>query len=137
MAQLAIKGHLTRGKEVIEILEMLGGKNTEWYGGSDFEEYYIIEEGYITQAYDWTNHITFTLEEFLKKFPYKVGDKVRTVYGKIGIISKPIWSNRDDCIRYELEADTDSFYFVNELQPYKEETFGECIEKNNTRMFIR
>lgn len=27
MANLAIKGHATRGKEVIEILEMLGGEN--------------------------------------------------------------------------------------------------------------
>ena len=26
MAKLAIKGHASRGKEVIEILEMLGGK---------------------------------------------------------------------------------------------------------------
>ena len=26
MAQLVIKGHVTRGYEVIEILEMLGGK---------------------------------------------------------------------------------------------------------------
>jgi hypothetical protein len=64
----------------------------------------------------------YTLEEFLEKFPYKVGDKVKTIYGKIGIINKPIWSNRDNCIRYELKSDTDSFYFVNELQPYKEET---------------
>ena len=28
MANLAIKGHATRGKEVIGILEMLGGKNS-------------------------------------------------------------------------------------------------------------
>lgn len=27
MARLAIRGHETRGKEVIELLEMLGGKN--------------------------------------------------------------------------------------------------------------
>jgi hypothetical protein len=27
MAKLAIRGHATRGKEVIEILEMLGGKS--------------------------------------------------------------------------------------------------------------
>lgn len=27
MANLAIRGHATRGKEVIEILEMLGGEN--------------------------------------------------------------------------------------------------------------
>ena len=27
MVQLAIKGHMTRGEEVIKILEMLGGTN--------------------------------------------------------------------------------------------------------------
>ena len=27
MAKLAIKGHKTRGKEIIEILKMMGGKN--------------------------------------------------------------------------------------------------------------
>lgn len=31
MAQLAINGHATRGEEVIEILEMLGGSNPHNY----------------------------------------------------------------------------------------------------------
>lgn len=34
MSQLAIKGHATRGEEVIQLLEMLGGKsngNMNWY----------------------------------------------------------------------------------------------------------
>ena len=126
MTQLAIKGHPTRGEEVIEILEMMGYFNFHDYtADTDSLCFYGCE---ITNRvyYDWVNScedmLIFTLEDFLEKFPYKVGDKVRTIYGKIGIISKPIWSNRDECIRYELEADTDSFYFVNELQPYKEET---------------
>ena len=35
MAQLVIKGHVTRGYEVIEILEMLGGKNKYNLTGND------------------------------------------------------------------------------------------------------
>ena len=127
MAELAILGHKTRGKEVIEILEMLGGTNVRNYK-ADYDSlcFYIskitsiIYYGWANSCYD--NLTVFTLEEFLEKYPYKVGDRVKTIYGKIGIVSKPIWSNRDNCIRYELEADTDSFYFINELQPYKEET---------------
>ena len=123
---LAIKGHVTRGKEVIEILKMLGGKNIHNAWGVFTSRIYTIDEktGEIIDASKnrYSDYNVFSLEEFLEKFPYKVGDKVRTIYGKIGIISKPIWSTRDGCIRYELEADTDSFYFVNELQPHNEKT---------------
>lgn len=126
MANLAIKGHATRGKEVIEILEMLGGANLYSKSCSDSNLFcYLSNEKRICElpiSESYREITLFTLEEFLEKFPYKVGDRVKTIYGKIGIVSKPIWSNRDNCIRYELEADTDSFYFINELQPYKEET---------------
>ena len=123
--KLAIKGHLERGKEVIKILEMLGGINSHNLYGDESSAYYTIDsdkeiKGGIYVFGD-EQLCYFTLEQFEEKFPYKVGDKVKTIYGKIGIINKPIWSDRDNCIRYELKADTDSFYFVNELQPYKEE----------------
>ena len=58
MKQLAIKGHATRGKEVIEILEMLGGlfhptlggKDEDMYNGAAQDWVYIINrEGFI----DW------------------------------------------------------------------------------------
>ena len=140
MSQLAIKGYLTRGEEVLGILKMLGGENLSDYNGeSKTMCYYINKRGYI--ECDKEEEVPspvqiFTLEEFLKKFPYKVGDKVRTIYERIGIINKPIWSNRDNCIRYELEADTDSFYSVNELQPYKEETMEKEISGAIVDRFI-
>lgn len=48
MAQLAIRGHATRGKEVIEILEMLGGKmrRGRFVGQEISCAYYINEDGY-------------------------------------------------------------------------------------------
>ena len=128
MANLVIKGHATRGKEIIELFEMLG---TNKLGYKDtFADYYYIECEAICSSEECPiDSIVFTLEEFIEKYPYKVGDKVQTIYGKIGIVNKPIWSSIDNCIRYELEADTDSFYFVNELQPYKEENMEEKIDK--------
>lgn len=81
MEQLAIKGHATRGSEVIELLEMLGGKNDNYcIGNLDNYVYLINEYGYIEQLEDtlanpYTYHC-FTLKEFKEKFPIKVGDKV-------------------------------------------------------------
>ena len=110
--KLAIKGHPTRGKEVIELLEMLGGINGEGYFGTNTwkDEYYFLDnDGYI-HAYDWCDGIKFTLEEFLEKYPFKVGDKV--VYTKFGdncddfpvIIESMKWTGTtieytfDDCV---------------------------------------
>ena len=41
MGNIAIKGHPTRGKEVIEILEMLGAKNKYNLSGDGTNAYYI------------------------------------------------------------------------------------------------
>ena len=102
MANLAIKGHATRGKEVIEILKILGGKNQKYvYSGKDTLHYYFIdnETGDIrAKLYTdncWTKviYIIFTLEEFLEKYPYKVGDK---------ILVKPYIGAREICeVRWE------------------------------------
>lgn len=79
MANLAIRGHATRGKEVIELLEMLGGINKDKYVGDNVFLYYFINDNYIEWCYEWNPEsifISFTLEEFLEKFPYKVGNDV-------------------------------------------------------------
>ena len=84
--KLAIKGHSTRGKEVIELLEMMGGKNIHKHdGGSNSYSYYLFDYAILHDrlsiAEDDDFEI-FTLEEFLEKYPFKVGDKV--VYTKFG-----------------------------------------------------
>lgn len=76
MAQLAIKGHPTRGKEVIEILKMLGGRKEKNLGGSElFCWYYINENGDIDYKHYslFTNTKVFTLEEFLKSSRIRLG----------------------------------------------------------------
>lgn len=80
--ELGIKGNPTRSKEVIKILEMLGGENhCNLIGDDDRFFYYIyINDNYIYNSYIGPDEIKgykiFSLEEFLENFPYKVGDKV-------------------------------------------------------------
>lgn len=80
MAKLAIKGHETRGNEVIKILEMLGGENL--YNKScsnDSLFYYISDEDRICElpiSESYRDFVLFTLEEFIEKHPYEVGDEV-------------------------------------------------------------
>ena len=124
MAKLAIKGHATRGKEVIKILEMLGGKNNKHLYGECYKMVYIINSSYygeitcmpyITDAY-----IVFTLEEFLEKFPYKVMDKVM-YHETIALVREMKWDGRD--VVYTIVCKkgclkTIAFF----IQPYEEET---------------
>ena len=103
--KLAIKGHPTRGEEVIALLEMMGGINDREYVGTNTwkDEYYFLDNGYI-RAYDWCDGIKFTLEEFLWKYPYKVGDKV--VYeddNDIVVISEIIWDDTVGDIFYNVK----------------------------------
>lgn len=143
MAQLVIKGHHTRGNEVIASLEMLGGKNTYNLKGDKKYAYYTIDRDgeirggvYIYSDDESENIVSFTLEIFEDKFPYKVGDKVKTIYGIIGIVKQLVWSNKDNAVRYELEYDEDSLYFANELQLYKEETITIDDFKANTKEWL-
>lgn len=122
MATLAIKGHATRGKEVIEILETLGGKKKYLFKG-DFlgHIYFINQEGCIDQQIRTNEGFDiYTLEEFLEKYPYKVGDKVivkgLSEYPKIINFMK--WVDGD--IHYSIDNET--WFLPSALQPYKEET---------------
>lgn len=102
--KLAIKGHPTRGNEVIELLKMLGGSNDEGYIGTNTwkDEYYFLDNGYI-RAYDWSDGIKFTLEEFLEKYPFKVGDIVdRNIDYVSCIIDDMRWNSEKCCVEYHL-----------------------------------
>lgn len=128
MAQLVILGHKTRSKEVIEILEMLGGRNLREYVCNVPGYAYSIGEQGIIDLYisPSDSSITFTLEEFLEKYPYKVGDKV-LLSGVVKIIKQVCWSDTENEVIYKLETNVRGFseeYHVHhyDLQPYKEET---------------
>ena len=137
MSILAIKGHSTRGKDIIEILEMLGGKNDRNYECSITNyAYRINEQGIIDWCIPHTDShlVIFTLEEFLKKFPYRVGDKVQhkgaTSCGSIFEIEKMRWE--EDTIKYTLRLFGCNYKTctlpAEYLQPYKEETVEDIIK---------
>ena len=138
MAQLAIKGHPTRGKEVIQLLEMLGGEDCHnLYGEKNFS-YYTIENDEIKGGiyiFGDEPYKFFTLEEFEERFPYKVGNKV-TLDGFPCIITGMNW-DCDDVIYYVKGADfSKGVYSTDEdLQPYKEETMEERDEKPVNHVF--
>ena len=128
MANLAIRGHETRGKEVIEILEMLGGKNKYLHLGESESYFFFIQDGVIDcdEVKNADDYIIFTIEQFLEKFPYKVGDKVSSKYLKNYKIEKMEWKDTNNRVIYKLQGM--GWYAVNELQPYKEETMEEIIK---------
>ena len=135
MASLAIKGHKTRGKEVIEILEILGGKNK--YQVTAIRENYVYFVDRDTISFLKINQllpeqfIVFTLEEFLKKYPYKVGDKVKcwiNGYCSISTIEDMQWDKITNEIKYKI---LDYFYSTMNIQPYKEE----IMEETNKTIF--
>lgn len=107
MAQLAIKGHTTRGKEVIALLEMLGGKNK--YQVTAIRETYVYFVDGNTISFLQINQllpeqfIIFTLEEFEEKFPYKVGDKVNSpCKGCVKTITSMEWDTYSNTVTYKL-----------------------------------
>ena len=116
--KLAIKGHSTRGKEVIELLEMMGGYtfNSLMENAHPNRVYYIGNNNAIA----WTNIYSdngcletedfFTLEEFLEKYPFKIGDKV--VYTKFG----------DNCDEYPVTIE--SMKWTGTTIEY---TFNDCV----------
>lgn len=133
MANLAIKGHATRGKEIIKLLEMLGGKNVDNYKGNDASWYYIIRNNEIDWCHECTpksNFISFTLEEFLEKFPYKVGDKV-LAFGNKWTIVGAVWDRSIEEVVYTIKSEASGYTTTklsNQLQPYKEEAIDKAIK---------
>ena len=88
--KIAIRGHESRGKEVIQILESLGGINASNYSGSNFASYYELHgNSIICMSKKSENFKYYTLEEFETEFPFKVGDRVESLTtGLIGTITK-------------------------------------------------
>jgi hypothetical protein len=144
MATLAIKGHATRGKEVIEILEMLGGKISHECGYEDgFDPHYVyfidtnensFINGFLLGDKNPAEFSIFTLEEFLEKFPYKIGDKI--LYKTYGIylrIKTMLWNVEKERVFYRLGSNKLFVATADELKPYKEEIM-EADERSNKEL---
>ena len=126
---LAIKGHSTRGKEVIELLKMMGGTNPfsindgKGIGNKETNCYYISEDTatkYISWDYIGPEEIVkyqiFTIEEFLEKYPFKVGDKV-FLYDNIteGCVTGMKWDEDEGTVKYCVYTSAECWCDVKEL----------------------
>lgn len=103
--KLAIKGHPERGKEVIKLLEMLGGINKTEYVGDTLDYCYFINNNrIISTTCKVKNYYVYTLEVFEAKYPYKVGEKVLYLNGRKewveGTIDKMIWNDNNGTLTY-------------------------------------
>ncbi len=127
MARLAMKGHATRGIEVIEILGILGGSNAFGHIGNNPRAIYYIDKTYknfitCSETKKVCDCVIFTLEEFLEKFPYKVGDEV-IAYAEGCIAQFTIqdmrWNNKLNKVEYKICS---SWLDTSLIQPCKQET---------------
>ena len=143
MADLAIKGHPTRGKEVIQLLEMLGGVNKYKIDAIRQTYVYFIDTDGIIRLLQINQllpekDIVYSLEEFEEKYPYKVGDEVE--YKSIGdanLKSKIIymeWCNALNKVLYTTEdahvISTEDIIETKSIPPYMDYDIKEGIEKN-------
>lgn len=110
MVKIAIQGHPTRGKEVIQILESLGGNNLYNMTGSRFSHYYINNHhninGNTLEFVKKSGYSIYTLEEFEKEFPFKVGDRV-VCKATQQILHTIVGISLDSCacMQYEIKED--------------------------------
>ena len=119
--KIAIQGHSTRGKEVIQILESLGGNNLYMMTGSRFNYYYINSyyniDGNSLEFVKKLGYTIYTLEEFEREFPFKFGDKVIALSD-----NKPykiiVLEHYNGKLCYKL--DNGFHYQPRVLKPYKE-----------------
>ena len=138
---LAIRGHSSRGKEVIELLEMMGGSNIHNLSGNDIYSYYIIkgfkneirEELYI---FGNENIYYFTLEEFLEKYPFKIGDKViDNADGCPGVVCEMKWDEDVSDMKYCVAFGNgiDFGWFANDSINYFKIKKDENLEETPVR----
>ena len=125
MATLAIKGHPERGNEILGILLGLGAtaydslclfNNKEWC-------WYIDERREIKCSL--VSHMCrakiYTLEQFLKKFPYKIGDRV-IINGNVEVINRMRWDGNEVIYGFFTPRNLGELP-ASKIQPYKEQTY--------------
>lgn len=140
---LAIRGDYQKGNEVIKILEMLGGVNTNNYEGKQMRQFYFIcpytnvikcvfEEAMLIT--DWETH---SLKSFQKEYPYKTFDKL-VINGKDCTIVETFWNGFTICYKVdyglylmEYSAERIQEFFVE--KPIEQEVAN--TDKSNLQIF--
>ena len=111
--KLAIKGHLTRGEEVIKLLEMMGSVNTHQHSGKYGRLCAHCGVIYVTAEMIPGNYALYTLEQFEQKFPFKIGDNVSYINNNGKITNTSIlgmsWNEEKHTMWYQLETGATRF----------------------------
>ena len=143
--KLGIKGHITRGDEVVKILEMLGGKNHYKSNGNEHDHFYYIgdKSKYISNTYISLHeeYKIFSLENFLEKFPYQVGDKVNVWVTKdcsgcadiqTSEITSMRWNSARNEVAYKLKDMIGEFYNndIGKVNDEEEQQIDPTIDYN-------
>lgn len=140
--KLGIKGHPTRGKEIIELLEMMGGKNSCDSTGDNLGLCYLIDDEFDICAhyfgyddYEDGEINIFTLEEFLKKYPFKVGDRVLIPeYESEVRICEMRWNPLCEYMEYKVyRNEYVEWYTAEELLNYNEEFLRDKEKSEETQ----
>ena len=131
MKPIAFIGDPSRGKDIIHLLEQLGGKNTHCLSGTLQRCIYSINKDNIIctelltiKSKDWYN--LYTIEEFEKEFPFKIGDEVifPVINGWASGKVTDLTCVRDQ-LKYEVFTKTSGYHYVEphklSLYPMKEE----------------
>ena len=139
--KLAIKCHPTRGKEVIELLEMMGGKNTYGHNGEMESLYFYINNDNIIHGTSFfnDNYVFFTLEEFLEKYPFKVNDKViDETDGCPGVVCEMKWDEDVSDMKYCVAFGNgiDFGWFANDSINYFKIKKNENLEETQSNQNI-
>ena len=119
--KIAIKANPNRGKEIISLLESLGGTKTTLSGDGELYTYYIDDNNVIRYANAPKNYKVYTLEEFEKEFPFKSGDKVKDCSdGEIGVITDLTFIDNMLIYNVDFVNSGQAFMLTEHLKSYKE-----------------
>ena len=114
--KIAIQANPNRGKEIISLLETLGGTKTTLIGDGELYTYYIDDNNVIRYNDAPKNYKVYTLEEFEKEFPFKIGDKVTIITNTpYKIVALEYYMGK---LSYKLDNGLN--YNPKVLTPYKE-----------------
>ena len=104
--KLAIIGSKTNSKEIEKLFISLGGCKSEYDTFTEDYYYYIDDYNNITgttelsKCFKWK---VFTYNEFVTKYPFKVGDKVMDRYGNMLTIKSMEWSEDCETMVYDFK----------------------------------
>ena len=132
MPTLAIKGNNKKCKEVIKVLEMLGGENVYKLTGDETHAYYLIERNEIkcgSVIFGDEPYVFLTIEDFLKQNPYEIGDRVMIPeYESEVRICKMHWDGYE--VQYMVyRCDEEEYYSAKELNEYND--INDVITEDN------